>query len=51
MKHLPPPTLMCRLCAAELREFGFRCGACGAWDSAVVAGDAPPSRPTRRAGA
>lgn len=51
MKHLPPPTLMCRLCAAELREFGFRCGTCGAWDSAVVAGDGAPSRPTRRGGA
>lgn len=53
MKDVPPPMLVCRQCAAPMARFTFRCGACGAWDSAVALEGAGPAerRPSRRSGA
>lgn len=45
MKELSPSTLVCRHCAAAMPSFRFRCGACGAWDSAAVPGDLPADEP------
>jgi lipopolysaccharide biosynthesis regulator YciM len=36
MKDSPPPTLVCRQCAAAMPRFAFRCAGCGAWDSAIA---------------
>lgn len=53
MKDIPPPTLVCRQCAGVMPRFAFRCGACGAWDSAAAQGDevSAPRRAVRRSGA
>jgi lipopolysaccharide biosynthesis regulator YciM len=36
MMELPPPIVVCRVCAREMPRFRFRCDDCGAWDSAVT---------------
>ena len=51
MTDLSPPIVVCRQCAREMPRFRFRCGECGAWDSAVTletyaqrhAGQSPPA--------
>lgn len=37
------PRLMCRRCGVKMERFRFRCGACGAWDSASVRGRPAPT--------
>ena len=36
MTELSPPIVVCRQCAREMPRFRFRCGECGAWDSAAT---------------
>lgn len=37
-----PPRLSCRLCGVKMERFRYRCGSCGAWDSASGEGRQVP---------
>jgi lipopolysaccharide biosynthesis regulator YciM len=38
MRDHEPPALLCDHCGMKMPRFRFRCDACGAWDSASIAG-------------
>ncbi|EDM78745.1 hypothetical protein PPSIR1_12208 [Plesiocystis pacifica SIR-1] len=38
MRQAQPSSLLCRRCGTKMERFTFRCGNCGAWDSAIAAG-------------